>query len=70
MIYHINGSCVSNIGNVRNNNEDNFFFDGKYLEENNNGLSDVITIKFLNKEKVKEIIKLSMIPMIIFYIIV
>ena len=37
MNYVIKGSCKSVIGNVRNNNEDNYYFDGDILPENNNG---------------------------------
>lgn len=34
----IQAACGCHTGKVRKNNEDNFFFDGKCLEENNNGL--------------------------------
>ena len=34
----IQASCGCNTGNIRKNNEDNFFFDGKCLPQKNNGL--------------------------------
>lgn len=38
MRYIIQAACGCNMGKVRKTNEDNFFFDGKCLEENNTGL--------------------------------
>ena len=38
MKYTIQAACGCHIGKIRKNNEDNFFFDGKCLEEINNGL--------------------------------
>ena len=38
MIYKIEAACGCNVGKVRGNNEDNFYFDGKCLREENNGL--------------------------------
>ncbi len=38
-MYQINAACICNTGKVRSNNEDNFFFDGKILEEDNHGLT-------------------------------
>ena len=50
MLYEISGSCVSNVGNIRENNEDNFYFDGVYLEENNTGTKKPLTIHFNNSD--------------------
>lgn len=38
MILKIEAACGCNKGKVRSNNEDNFYFDGKCLREENNGL--------------------------------
>lgn len=35
----INAACGSEIGYIRSNNEDNCYFNGYYLEENNKGIS-------------------------------
>ena len=50
MIYKITGSCVSNVGNVRDNNEDNLFFDGIFLEEQNNGTDEILNTSFSNTD--------------------
>lgn len=42
MIYNIDASCGSFIGNGRNNNEDNFYFNKKHLPEKNKGLKNPI----------------------------
>lgn len=34
-------ACYSNKGKVRSNNEDNFYFDGFYMPEDNDGLSNI-----------------------------
>jgi protein phosphatase len=39
MRYLIQAACGCQIGKIRKNNEDNFFFDGKCLERDNTGLS-------------------------------
>jgi protein phosphatase len=39
MRYLIQAACGCQIGKIRKNNEDNFFFDGKCLERENNGLN-------------------------------
>ena len=44
MSYTLNAACGCNMGKVRSNNEDNFFFDGKHLEEINEGLSETLTM--------------------------
>jgi len=46
LAFKICGSCVSSIGNVRENNEDNFYFDGEFLNEKNNGTEEVISLSF------------------------
>ncbi len=38
MAYQLDAACLCNTGRVRKNNEDNFFFDGKRMEAENNGL--------------------------------
>ena len=38
MAYILDAACLCNTGKVRKNNEDNFFFDGRCLEAENNGL--------------------------------
>lgn len=50
MIYKIEGACFSHVGNVRDNNEDNFYFDGIYLDEKNNGTKDELTTSFTNND--------------------
>lgn len=37
----IEAACGCSMGKVRKNNEDNFFFDGKCMEQDNTGLSNV-----------------------------
>lgn len=39
MLYRLDAACKSDIGKVRANNEDNFFFDGAIMEENHMGSS-------------------------------
>lgn len=41
MAYHINYACVSHIGNVRKNNEDNFWCEGECLPAENQGTERV-----------------------------
>ena len=41
----IQAACGCHIGKVRKNNEDNFFFDGKCLEEKNSGLKHPVIIE-------------------------
>lgn len=38
MGFKIEAACCCHTGKIRKNNEDNFFFNGKYLEVENNGL--------------------------------
>lgn len=38
MGFKIEAACCCHIGKVRKNNEDNFYFDGKYLDVENDGL--------------------------------
>lgn len=45
MKFTIQAACGCNVGKVRKNNEDNFFFDEKCLEENNNGLKHPVLIE-------------------------
>ena len=42
MYKNIRAACVSHIGKVRKNNEDNFFFDGQYLPADNTGTHGVL----------------------------
>lgn len=41
MGFHIDAACGCRIGKIRKNNEDNFFFDGKCLEQENEGLRNI-----------------------------
>ena len=51
MLFQLSAACGCNIGRVRFNNEDNFFFDGKSLTEENAGLSGYVVKKvYLEKE--------------------
>lgn len=51
MIFQLSAACGCNVGRVRKNNEDNFYFDGKSLPEENNGLGGCIVKKtFLENE--------------------
>lgn len=38
----IQAACGCNVGKIRKNNEDNFYFDGSYLPQDNSGLSGII----------------------------
>ena len=38
MPYTLDAACLCDTGKIRTNNEDNFFFDGRCLEEENIGL--------------------------------
>lgn len=40
----ITAACGCNIGKRRKNNEDNFYFDGSYLDTDNNALSRTLTV--------------------------
>ncbi len=44
MRYLIEASCRSDVGKIRKNNEDNFYFDGKCLEPDNEGLKHPVTL--------------------------
>lgn len=41
----IEAACACHMGKVRKNNEDNFFFDGKCLERENNGLRHPVSFQ-------------------------
>lgn len=45
MRYIIQAACGCHIGRIRRNNEDNFYFDGKCLERENNGLQHPVCIE-------------------------
>lgn len=45
MKYTVQAACGCHIGKIRKNNEDNFFFDGKCLEKDNNGLKHPVQIE-------------------------
>lgn len=40
----IEASCSCSIGKIRNNNEDNFYFNGRILDVENSGLANVISM--------------------------
>lgn len=44
MRYTIQAACGCNTGKMRKNNEDNFFFEGKCLERENNGLKHPVSM--------------------------
>lgn len=44
MRFTIDACCGCHMGNIRKNNEDNFFFDNKYLDSADNGLEKPITL--------------------------
>lgn len=51
MPYKLDAACLCNTGKVRKNNEDNFFFDGRCMEADNNGLKHPVTMtKTLRRE--------------------
>ena len=43
MTYVLEAACACSVGKIRSNNEDNFFFDGRCLEEINTGLRHPVT---------------------------
>lgn len=45
MPYILDAACLCNTGKVRKNNEDNFYFDGQRLEEDNKGLEHPVTMR-------------------------
>lgn len=45
MKFTLQAACGSHVGKVRHNNEDNFYFDGKCLEEQNDGLRHPVWIE-------------------------
>ena len=52
MIYKISGACKSVIGNVRENNEDNYYFNFKNLKQDNTGEDKISTMKFESVDNV------------------
>ena len=51
MSYTVEAACLCNTGHLRKNNEDNFFFDGRCLEESNRGLRHPVVLeKELSRE--------------------
>lgn len=52
MNYIIKGACKSVIGNLRQNNEDNYYFNGKILPEKNNGTQGILITQFKNDENI------------------
>lgn len=45
MRFTLEAACGCNTGKIRKNNEDNFYFDGKCLEKENDGLKYPVTIE-------------------------
>ena len=41
MIFFINAMCITHQGNIRRNNEDKLYFDGRYLNEQHSELKYV-----------------------------
>lgn len=52
MTYKIKGACQSVIGNVRENNEDNYYFNYHYLPKDNQGDSKINTMDFYSSDNV------------------
>ena len=51
MTFTLDAACLCNTGKVRKNNEDNFFFDGRCLPEENEGLKHPVSmVRPLRKE--------------------
>jgi len=50
MPYKISSACISNIGKVRENNEDNFCFDGIIMNEKNKGVKNILTKNFSSND--------------------
>lgn len=50
MIYEYKASCISRTGRVRNDNEDNFLFNGKTLPTDNTGLLKAVYMEGNTKE--------------------
>lgn len=46
MSYKLTAACSCNMGKIRKNNEDNFYFDHKILPEENFGLDEVVYVKY------------------------
>ena len=44
MSYILDTACLCNTGKARKNNEDNFFFDGRCMQADNNGLKHPVTM--------------------------
>ena len=45
MRYIIQAACGCSMGRIRENNEDNFYFDGRCLEQDNEGLANPVTLE-------------------------
>ena len=48
----VSAACGCNKGNIRTNNEDNFYFNGKYLSAENDGLSRTLLFRGETKEAI------------------
>lgn len=46
----ISAACGSHIGKKRDNNEDNYYFNGEYLPAENNGTENILTVRVLQGE--------------------
>lgn len=45
MIYQLSAACGCHIGRIRGNNEDNFYFAGKYMRQDNQGMRGILSMK-------------------------
>lgn len=53
MAFQIEAACGCNTGRRRSNNEDNFYFDGRLLPKNNDGLKEALTVeRMLEREQI------------------
>ena len=52
MSFFLDAACGCNIGKVRKNNEDNFYFDGRCLEETNRGLKQPVSMRTVLRKEI------------------
>lgn len=50
MTFQYKATCISQIGRIRDDNEDNFYFDGKVLPTTNDGLKMAVYIEGSTKK--------------------
>ena len=50
MSYIITGAVISNVGKIRENNEDNYYFNGKIMNQESEEMKEVLLDTFSNKD--------------------